>query len=97
MIIRSFEQSKSRIKHVDIIAAWNKASPEERTKAIDGIGLNPLLAALPPDWMPELAKWLANRCQPSAPVQPVALTDPIELSIPNSLRRGADEGSRGDS
>jgi hypothetical protein len=85
----SFEQSKSRIKHIDIIAAWNTASPEERTKAIDGIGLNPLLAALPPDWMPELAKRLANRCQPSAPAKPVPPTDPRELAIPNSLRRSA--------
>jgi hypothetical protein len=82
-----FAQSKSLIKHVDIIAAWDKASLEERTKAIDGIGLRPLLAALPRDWIPELAKWLANCRQPSAPVMAAAPTVPNDLSIPNSLRR----------
>ncbi len=49
------------IKHVDLIAAWNDAPPEERTRAIDGIGLKPLLAALPEAWIPLIEEWLAAR------------------------------------
>jgi hypothetical protein len=82
----SLEQSSS-IKHVDIIAAWNKSPPQERTKAINGLGLNPLLAALPRDWIPELAKWLAHHYRPSTLVVAAAPTDPGDLSIPDFLRR----------
>ncbi len=47
------KQSKPpRVTHINIIAAWTEAPLEERTKAIDGIGLEPLLAALPQTWIP---------------------------------------------
>ena len=60
------KQRKLRITHLDVIAAWDKASPEERSKAINSIGLKPLLAALPEDWIPLIENWLADRRQLSA-------------------------------
>jgi hypothetical protein len=75
------EQSKSRIKHVDIIAVWNKASPEERTKAINSIGLKPLLAVVPQDWWPLLEKHIAERRQACV----LVVTAPTDLAIPSDL------------
>jgi hypothetical protein len=56
---KAASESRSRIRHVDIIAVWNDAPLEERTKAIDGIGLKPLLAAVPQAWIPLIGEWLA--------------------------------------
>ena len=58
------ERSK-QTKHVDIVAAWINAPPEERTRAINSIGFEPLLAAVPQDWIPLIVDWLADRQQPA--------------------------------
>jgi hypothetical protein len=50
--------SRSYIKHTDILALWIEAPPGERTKAIDGMGLKPLLAAIPDAWWPLIAQHL---------------------------------------
>jgi hypothetical protein len=76
--------TQMRITHLDIIAIWDKASPEARSKAISSIGLRPLLAALPPDWIPLLEKWLADRRQLTAPAVVATNSD---VTIPISLRR----------
>jgi hypothetical protein len=47
-----------RVTHVDLIEAWLAASPDDRTKAIDGIGLKPLLASLPRNWIPLIGELL---------------------------------------
>ena len=40
---------KSRpVTHFDALAWWSSASPEARSRFIDGVGLKPLLAAIPP-------------------------------------------------
>jgi Protein of unknown function (DUF3102) len=36
--------------HFDALAWWSSASPEARSRLIDGVGLKPLLAAIPPSW-----------------------------------------------
>jgi hypothetical protein len=69
--------------HHDIVAAWLTASQAERTKALDAIGMAPLLAALPDSW---------RRHELSLPA-PAASTNSrhvlsADLSIPNCLRRG---------
>jgi hypothetical protein len=76
--------------HIDIIAAWMNAPLEERTKAIDSIGLMPLLAALPPNWLPVLEQWIADRQQPLVPAAVPTDPDlviPRDLTIPEFLRR----------
>jgi hypothetical protein len=79
-----------RVAHVDIIEVWLAASVEARRQAIDGIGLNAYLAAIPESWWPLIEKRLAER---SAPPPPVATLDPALLpadgSIPPCLRRTA--------
>ena len=50
-----------RTTHADLIEVWRAASPSDRTKAIDAIGLEPLLAAIPPTWLPLFADRLASR------------------------------------
>jgi Protein of unknown function (DUF3102) len=41
----------ARRTHIDVIAVWMATTPTERTKAIDSIGLEPLLASLPGAWV----------------------------------------------
>jgi hypothetical protein len=77
--------AKARASHIDVLTAWLGAAPEERSKAIDSIGLEPLLAAIPPAWLPVIEQRLADRRHVSAPKIAVGL--PADLSIPNFLRR----------
>ena len=45
---------KSRpVTHSDALVWWSSASPEARSRFIDGVGLKPLLAAIPPSWQRE--------------------------------------------
>ena len=45
---------KSRpVTHSDALAWWSSASPEARSRFIHGVGLKPLLAAIPPSWQRE--------------------------------------------
>ena len=88
------EQSKVQIRYVDILAVWDKAPLEERTKAINSIGLKPLFAALPQDWLPQLEELIAERQQsctaivPAIPAEvPDDLSIPEYLPIPEFLRR----------
>jgi hypothetical protein len=39
--------------HFDALAWWSSASPEARSRFIDGVGLKPLLAAIPSSWRRE--------------------------------------------
>jgi hypothetical protein len=73
----------------EIVEAWDSAPPEERIKAINRIGLEPLFAALPQNWMPEIEKRLTARHQSSAPATHIDPTCaiPADLSIPLYLRR----------
>jgi hypothetical protein len=82
-------EGKSRIRHVDIIAAWNDAPLEERTRAMDGIGLKPFLTALPQPWIPLIEKWLVE-VKVEAPTSEIAeQTTKVGdgLDIPDYLRR----------
>jgi len=45
---------KSRpVTHSDALAWWSSASPEARSRFIHGVGLKPLLAAIPSSWQRE--------------------------------------------
>jgi hypothetical protein len=79
---------RKRTIHVDIIETWLAASPNDRTKAIEGIGLNAYLAAMPESWLPVIEKRLAERNTAPAPaaVDPAHLIPP-DLSIPEFMRR----------
>jgi hypothetical protein len=80
------KSSAAKTGHTNIIEAWLGASAEERTRAVDGIGLPPLLAAMPADWWPLIEQHLAKRCQ--APVATMEATPaPYDLSIPLFLQR----------
>ena len=77
-------KSAKRTEHTDIIVAWRTAPPAERAKAIDNIGLDAVLAAIPSSWWPLLEQHLAERQQSPAP--PLAIgSDPD--AIPEFLRR----------
>jgi hypothetical protein len=76
----------AKTTHADIVAAWIGAVPEERSKAIDSIGIRALLTSIPPAWWPLIEKRVADRRQISAPS--VAATLPTDdLSIPSFLQR----------
>ena len=47
-------QAKAKTTHNDVMAAWLGATPEERTKAINSIGLRPLLLSIPENWWPAI-------------------------------------------
>jgi hypothetical protein len=50
---------------LEIIAAWNAASPVERAHAVSNIGWRPLAQAIPADWVPSVERWIAEQRQPS--------------------------------
>jgi hypothetical protein len=84
---------KKRVTHIDIIEVWLAASPDDRARAIDGIGLEPLLAAIPDTWWPLIKKRVAGRSRVSTPIVTVS-ADPAhqitdDLTIPGFLLRSA--------
>ena len=71
----------------DIIAAWIGSSPNERTRALNAIGLTSLLTAMPEAWWPLIEQHLAaERGTPGLTTTAVAIT-PDDLTIPDCLRR----------
>jgi hypothetical protein len=78
----------ARATHLDVIAAWTAATPVDRAKAIDAIGLEALLAAIPGAWWPLLEQRVGNRdhTNGSTVTAPAALSSD-DLSIPEFLRR----------
>jgi hypothetical protein len=81
--------TKTAIAHTnaaDILAAWDRAPRNERIKAINSIGIEALLAALPRDWILEIEKRLARPRAPGVQVDP-ACAIPADLCIPAWLRR----------
>jgi DUF3102 family protein len=44
---------KTTATSLDALAWWSSASPEARSRFIDGVGLKPLIAAIPPSWRQE--------------------------------------------
>jgi hypothetical protein len=88
------QPTSGKTGHADIIAVWTTAPPRERTRALDAIGLAPLLAAMPSDWWPLIEQHLAERRPPPMlTIKATALRDnlsnrvPDDLSIPSVLRR----------
>ena len=79
--------TSAKIRHTDIIEAWIAAPATERTRALDGIGLKPLLAATPPDWWPLIERHLAERQKPPMPTVTATDAIPDDLSIPQFLQR----------
>jgi hypothetical protein len=77
----------AKIRHVDIIEAWIAVPATERTRALDGIGLRPLLAAVPPDWWALIEQHLAERQKLPMPTVTATADVPNDLSIPSSLVR----------
>jgi hypothetical protein len=71
----SAEADRRRPPHLNILAVWDSASCEERTRAVNSIGLKPLLEAIPDDWWPLLAKHVAKRQRASAPKAPTQAED----------------------
>ena len=53
--------------HFDALVWWSSASPEARSRFIDGVGLKPLIAAIPPSWRREAERAVG-------PVSPRATT-----------------------
>jgi Protein of unknown function (DUF3102) len=47
---------KTTATSFDALAWWSSASPEARSCFVDGVGLEPLLAAIPPSWRREAAE-----------------------------------------
>jgi hypothetical protein len=77
--------TSAKARHVDIIEAWIAAPATERTRALDGIGLTPLLAAMPPEWWPLIEQHLAERQKPPMPTVTATAAIATDLSIPSFL------------
>ena len=69
----------------DIIAAWIGCLPSERTRALNAIGLNQALAAMPQEWWPPIESIVAHRHSPPVTAASDAISD--DLEIPTFLRR----------
>lgn len=81
------KSSAAKTGYTDIIEAWLGASTEQRTRALDGIGLTPLLAAMPPEWWPLIEQHLAERQKPPMPTVTATAAIAADLSIPSFLLR----------
>jgi hypothetical protein len=77
------ETPSVKMTHADIIAVWTNAPVSERKRAIDGIGLEALLAAMPSAWLPLIANRLARPIVPA----PLLADLPGDLSVPAFLQR----------
>jgi hypothetical protein len=77
----------ARTTHLDVIAAWNAASPAERIKAVDSIGVKDLLAAVPDAWWPVLEKHVDERQQQQASASKAPTRADDDDLIPGFLRR----------
>jgi hypothetical protein len=78
-----------RATHVDLIAVWIANTPAQRTKAIDGIGLEALLGAIPDPWWSLIEERVADRHRVRVSTMRVA-SYPLaanDMSIPEFLRR----------
>jgi hypothetical protein len=84
---QSGKPSAAKTGHTDIIGDWLGASAEERTRALDGIGLEPLLAAIPPAWWPLIERHLAERQKPPIPTVTATAAIPDDFSTPPFLQR----------
>jgi hypothetical protein len=82
-------EPRRKAVHTSVIEVWMTASPADRTKAVDAIGLNGLLAAIPEAWLPLLEQRLAERHQAPAPKPVVDYLLPADGSIPTFLIRPA--------
>jgi hypothetical protein len=69
----------------DIIAAWIGSLANERTRALNDIGLNPVLGAMPQEWWPIIESIIAHRHPPQVITASDAISD--DLEIPTFLRR----------
>ena len=69
----------------DIIAAWIGSLPNERNRALNAIGLNQVLAAMPQEWWPLIESIVARRHSPPVTAASDAISD--DLEIPTFLRR----------
>jgi hypothetical protein len=83
------EPSASKTDHADIVAAWISAPADERTRALDGIGLGPLLAAMPTAFWPLIEQHIAERKETAAPTALTQSVIPDDLTIPTFLDRRA--------
>jgi hypothetical protein len=85
---KSGDATQRVTSHLEILAAWSTAPHEARVKAINSIGLNLLLAAVPADWWPLIEVHIAERHQVNGPIvkalPPGSM--PGDLSIPEFLR-----------
>ena len=74
----------AKTTHGDVVAAWMGAPPEERARAVDSIGLEPLWAAIPPPWLPLIERRIAAQHRA---VARSTVPIPDDLSIPVFLKR----------
>jgi hypothetical protein len=81
--------NNARLTHFDVISAWMANTPAERTKAIDAIGFDALLGAIPDPWWSLIEERVADRHRVRVSTMTVA-SDPRaadDMSIPEFLRR----------
>jgi hypothetical protein len=71
----------------DIVAAWMATASTEHAKAIDAIGLEPLLAAIPDAWWPLIEQRVADRGRARATMPTPTYLIPDDLSVPEFLHR----------
>ena len=82
---RHGKPDRSDFTGTDIIAAWIGSVPDERTRALNAVGLNSVLAAMPPEWRPIIESIIGHRHSPPVIAASDAISD--DLEIPTFLRR----------
>jgi hypothetical protein len=71
--VRKAKPSGNAITGLDITAAWHAAPPAERVRAVNNIGLRPLLQAMPENWLPTLEHWVEERRSTATVHPPISI------------------------
>jgi hypothetical protein len=94
---RSATKTKTKTKSTsfDALAWWSGASIEARRHFLDGVGLLPLLAALPPAWRAELSRRVAGQRAASTSKLADTLTSALRTALSLQSSASSDHSAVG--
>ena len=92
---RSVAKTKARSTSLDALAWWSGAPAEARQHFLDGVGLLPLLAAMPPAWRAELDRRVVGQRAASTSKLADTLTSALRTALSLQAKAPGDRAAIG--